>query len=154
MAVVSDRRASGPRASFVQRLAAALLDGVVLLTAFVVLTQLLKSVGYVTALLIAVAYFTVCEGGPTGQTIGKRLLGIRVVDFDTGARIGYVRGLFRYLGRAVSSFVLYVGYLWMLWDREAQTWHDKFVNTVVVPISAYPIGYHHVDDHATAGVRS
>jgi uncharacterized RDD family membrane protein YckC len=37
--------------------------------------------------------------------------------------------------------VLYLGYFWMLWDREAQTWHDKLASTVVVPISAYPLGY-------------
>jgi len=28
---------------------------------------------------------------------------------------------------------------WMLWDREKQTWHDKFANDVVVPESAYPV---------------
>jgi uncharacterized RDD family membrane protein YckC len=32
-----------------------------------------------------------------------------------------------------------LGYLWMLWDKERQTWHDKFANSVVVPVSAYPI---------------
>ena len=32
-----------------------------------------------------------------------------------------------------------LGYFWMLWDREKQTWHDKFANDVVVPTSAYPV---------------
>jgi uncharacterized RDD family membrane protein YckC len=154
MAYVDERLASGPRATFVVRMAAALLDALVLATVLVVLSLLLKSVGYVVALLIAVAYFTALEGGPTGQTIGKRLMGIRVVDFDTGGPIGYPRGLIRYLGRALSSFVLYIGYLWMLWDREAQTWHDKIASTVVVPISAYPIGYHVDNEPTTVGVRS
>ena len=41
--------------------------------------------------------------------------------------------------RIVSGFVCLLGYLWMLWDRERQTWHDKVANTVVVPTSAYPV---------------
>jgi len=28
---------------------------------------------------------------------------------------------------------LLIGYLWMLWDDEKQTWHDKVVGSVVVP---------------------
>ena len=141
MAFVDDRGASGPRAGFLQRLGAALIDGILLVTLLVVLTLLIKSVGYLVGLLVGIVYFAFFEGGPTGQTIGKRMLGIRVVDFHTGGPIGYPRGVLRYLGRAASSFVVYLGYLWMLWDREAQTWHDKIAGTVVVPISAYPIGY-------------
>jgi uncharacterized RDD family membrane protein YckC len=29
--------------------------------------------------------------------------------------------------------VFLLGYLWMLWDSEKQTWHDKAANAVVVP---------------------
>ena len=31
-----------------------------------------------------------------------------------------------------SSSLCYLGYLWMLWDKDKQTWHDKIVSTVVV----------------------
>ena len=65
---------------------------------------------------------------------------IRVVDFETGGPIGYLRGFIRYIGRYVSAIVLLLGYLWMLWDREKQTWHDKFAGSVVVPLASYPIG--------------
>jgi uncharacterized RDD family membrane protein YckC len=34
-----------------------------------------------------------------------------------------------------SAFFFYIGYLWMLWDREKQTWHDKVARSVVVPVS-------------------
>ena len=79
------------------------------------------------------------EGGPTGQTLGKRALGIRVIDFQAGGPIGYGRAVVRYLVKTLLSWILLLGYLWMLWDREKQTWHDKAANSVVVPVAAYPV---------------
>jgi uncharacterized RDD family membrane protein YckC len=61
------------------------------------------------------------------------------VDFDTGGPIGYGRAFIRYIGRLVSAIVIYLGYFWMLWDSEKQTWHDKFASDVVVPALVYPV---------------
>jgi uncharacterized RDD family membrane protein YckC len=133
------RGPSGPRASFWQRFAAALIDGIIVGLTTEILIALLKGVGYALGILIGIAYFTYLEGGPTGQTLGKRAMGIRVIDFNTGGPIGYSRGFIRYIGRIVSTVVIYIGYLWMIWDKEKQTWHDKFASDVVVPESAYPI---------------
>jgi uncharacterized RDD family membrane protein YckC len=99
-----------------------------------------RSVGYALGFLAAVAYFTYFEGGPSGAGFGKRAMQIRVVDLDTGGPIGYTRAAVRYLGRFVSAIVLYLGYLWMLWDPEKQCWHDKFARDLVVPVEA-PYGY-------------
>jgi uncharacterized RDD family membrane protein YckC len=131
-------KASGPRAGFWRRFGAAFLDGLIVGIPAGILEVALKGAGYALALILAIAYFTYLEGGLTGQTLGKRALGIRVVSFDTGGPIGYGRGFIRYIGRIVSAVVIYIGYLWMLWDRENQTWHDKFASSVVVPVSAYP----------------
>ena len=62
-------------------------------------------------------------------------MSIRVVDLrdGTGAPIGYGRALGRALMSIVSGVVLLLGYLWMIWDSEKQTWHDKVVGSVVVP---------------------
>jgi uncharacterized RDD family membrane protein YckC len=130
---------SGPRASFWQRFAAALIDGIIVGLTTEILIALLKGVGYGLGIALGIIYYTYLEGGPTGQTLGKRAMGIRVVDFDTGGPIGYRRAFIRYVGRIVSAVVLYIGYLWMLWDQEKQTWHDKFASDVVVPESAYPV---------------
>jgi uncharacterized RDD family membrane protein YckC len=62
-----------------------------------------------------------------------------VISFADGGPIGYGRAFVRWIGRFVSVIVFLLGYLWMLWDTERQTWHDKFANAVVVPTSAYPI---------------
>ena len=84
-------------------------------------------------ILVGVAYYGVLEGGDTGQTLGKKVCGIRVVDADTGRPgIGVGRGIGRYFARWLSAIPLGLGYFWMLWDAKKQTWHDKLVSTVVV----------------------
>jgi hypothetical protein len=49
------------------------------------------------------------------------------------AAFGFGRALWRQLFAFTISWVaLLFGYLWMLWDGERQTWHDKVADTVVV----------------------
>jgi uncharacterized RDD family membrane protein YckC len=132
--------ARGPRATFWQRLGAILIDGIILGVVVLILFAALKGVGYALGILLTIAYEVYFEGGPTGQTLGKRALGIRVYDFEgSGGPIGYGRGFIRWLGRIPSGFLCYLGYFWSIWDKEKQTWHDKIARTVVVPVSAYPV---------------
>jgi uncharacterized RDD family membrane protein YckC len=131
---------SGPRANFGQRLVAALIDGVLLAVPYLILLAIVsEAAAYGIYLLGSVAYFSYFEGSASGQTVGKRVMNIRVIDFNTGGPIGIGRGLLRWVGRIASSIVCLLGYLWMLWDREKQTWHDKIATTVVVPTSSYPV---------------
>lgn len=132
---------SGLRAGFWRRFVAALIDGLIVGIPLGVLENALNQTGYLLGLLVAMAYFTYFEGGPSGQGYGKRAMGICVVDIDTGGPIGYGRGLIRYLGRGVSAIVFYIGYLSILWDREKQCWHDKFARDVVVPVIPAARGY-------------
>ena len=132
-------RATGPRAGFWRRFGAVLIDGIMLGLITGILIELTKGGGYALGFIVAVAYYTYFEGGPRGQTLGKRALGIRVIDFDTGASIGYSRAAIRYVTSILSALIIYIGYLWMLWDREKQCWHDKTANSVVVPESVYPV---------------
>jgi uncharacterized RDD family membrane protein YckC len=131
---------SGPRAGFWRRFAAAFIDGILLAVVNVILRAVAGMGGGAgLGTLVSLGYFTYFEGGPTGQTIGKRAMGIRVIDFGGGGSIGYGRAFIRWIGRFVSAIVLLLGYFWMLWDSERQTWHDKFANSVVVPVSDYPL---------------
>ena len=131
---------SGPRASFWLRLAAALIDGVLLGVIGTIIRVIVGDVlGSAVNLLLGLAYYTYLEGSPSGQTVGKRAMSIRVIDFNGMGPIGPGRALIRYLGRIVSAIPCGLGYWWMLWDPEKQTWHDKFATTVVVPTSAYPV---------------
>jgi uncharacterized RDD family membrane protein YckC len=134
---------AGPRASFGQRLAAALIDGVILIVIDFVLRVILGTgVGGGLGLIVWLGYLTYFEGSPSGQTPGKRALGIRVYDFGGGSTtgIGYGRALIRTIARIISGLPCFLGYLWMLWDGEKQTWHDKLAATVVVPTAQYPVG--------------
>ncbi len=130
---------SGPRAGFWQRFGAAFLDWCLLVAVSIALQLVLRTVGVLIAPFVQIAYYVYFEGGPTGQTIGKRALGIRVISFETGGPIGYGRALIRWFGRIVSAIPLFLGDFWMLWDKEKQAWQDKFANDVVVPVSAYPV---------------
>ena len=131
---------SGPRASFFTRLVAYFIDAVIVGVAGLVLGFVGGRLGSVLALFVGLAYFAYFEGSASGQTVGKRVMDIRVIDFAAGGPIGPGRAAVRYLMRIVSGFVCLLGYLWMLWDPERQTWHDKVGNSVVVPTSAYPVG--------------
>ena len=72
--------------------------------------------------------------GSRGQTVGKMIMGIKVMKFD-GSNPSYVSAFLReVVGKLLSSIVLLLGYLWMLWDSKKQTWHDKIAGTVVVRI--------------------
>ena len=131
---------SGPRASFGIRFVAALIDGILLGVIGGVLTLILnQALGTAIQVLLGLAYYAYLEGSPSGQTLGKRAMNIRVIDFNGGGPIGPTRALIRYVGRIVSTIPCLLGYFWMLWDPEKQTWHDKFAASVVVPTSAYPV---------------
>ena len=129
---------SGPRSGFWRRFAAAFVDGLVLAIPngglYLIEPVLSNTIGTV----IGIVYYITLEGGPRGQTVGKMALGIRVYDLKQGGPIGYGRATIRYFGRIVSTIPLFLGYFWMIWDKEKQTWQDKFAGSVVVPVDAYP----------------
>jgi uncharacterized RDD family membrane protein YckC len=129
---------SGPRSGFWRRLGAYIVDGIIVgIVNLIILLVLGRAAQYGIGTVIALAYGTYFEGGAGGATPGKMLLGIRVYDFRHGGSIGYSRALIRQLVKIVSGLVIFLGYLWMLWDKEKQCWHDKAANDVVVPTEAY-----------------
>jgi uncharacterized RDD family membrane protein YckC len=139
--------ASGPRAGFWARFGALVIDSIAIAIVPIIVIAIgagsssggVLALGYLLFFVGSIAYYVFLEGGPTGQTLGKRAMGIRVIDFNTGGPIGYGRGLLRLIGRYISGFMCYLGYFWMLWDKEKQCWHDKMANDVVVPVQYYPV---------------
>ena len=101
-------------------------------TGLMVLGGVLMVVGFLVSLGIQI-WNRAFKQGRTGQSIGKNVMGIRLVDEHTGQPIGpgmaFVRELAHYLDGAV-----YIGYLWPLWDDKRQTFADKILNTVVVEV--------------------
>ena len=73
------------------------------------------------------------QAGKTGQSLGKKVLNIRLVGETTGQPIGPAMAFARDLCHFVDSIICYIGYLFPLWDAKRQTLADKIVHTVVVP---------------------
>ncbi len=72
--------------------------------------------------------------GRTGQTLGKRRMGISLVSANDGSTIGGGRSIVRQFSHVLDSALLLVGWLWPLWDAKNQTLADKAFNTVVVRV--------------------
>jgi uncharacterized RDD family membrane protein YckC len=74
----------------------------------------------------------VVRQGRTGYTIGKTVVGIRLVKASTGEPMGVGLCFVRQLAHYVDSLACYLGWLWPLWDPQRQTLADKIMGTVVV----------------------
>ena len=89
-------------------------------------------VGFLTVLGLTI-WNRFVRQGRTGQSIGKKVLGLKLVDERTGAPIGAGMAFVRELCHNLDGMV-YIGYLWPLWDTKRQTFADKIVGTVVVRV--------------------
>jgi uncharacterized RDD family membrane protein YckC len=69
--------------------------------------------------------------GSVGQTPGKMLLGLRVVQ-ASGDDVTFGVAFLRWVGTLVSSLFLSLGYLWIAVDGKKQGWHDKIAATLVI----------------------
>jgi uncharacterized RDD family membrane protein YckC len=147
-----------PLASWGSRVAAALIDGLVLLVPVIVLTIAVVAIAagsdtgaVVTGILGFLAYLVVAflyspllmarAGEHNGQTWGKQALGIRVVR-DNGDTMGFgwaalreivVKGLlFWGIGGFFGYLPTLLDVLWPLWDDQNRALHDMVVSTHVV----------------------
>jgi uncharacterized RDD family membrane protein YckC len=85
---------------------------------------------WTTRAVIKMFYFVYFIGA-TGQTPGKMALGLRVVCQD-GEPVTFGIAFLRWVGYIVSTLCLYLGFLWIAFDRRKQGWHDKIAGTVVI----------------------
>jgi uncharacterized RDD family membrane protein YckC len=72
--------------------------------------------------------------GSTGQTVGKQVLGIKLIGGNTGQPIGAGMTFVRQLAHALDGAACYIGFLWPLWDEKRQTFADKIMNTYVIKL--------------------
>jgi uncharacterized RDD family membrane protein YckC len=70
--------------------------------------------------------------GRSGQSLGKRVLGIQLIAVDTGQPVGVGRSFGRQVAHLIDGLPLALGYLWPLWDERHQTFADKMCGTLVV----------------------
>ncbi|MGA8847647.1 MAG: RDD family protein [Nocardioides sp.] len=92
-----------------------------------ILLILLGAIAY-----LSFAIWNLCiKQGRTGYTIGKGVLGIKLIAEQNGQPIGAGKAFLRQIAHVLDSFC-YIGYLWPLWDAKRQTFADKIMTTVVV----------------------
>ncbi len=80
--------------------------------------------------LVSLAYFTYFFGN--GQTLGMKAMNIKLIGTDGTYPIGYAKGFLRWIGMIISTFVILLGFVWILIDKKKQGWHDKIAGTYVV----------------------
>ncbi len=91
--------------------------------------SLLNLLVYVALFLGYYVYFE----GRKGQTVGKMVVGIKVIREDTGGVAGTKAALVRTLLRVVDGFLGYlVGYLVVTSSEKRQRLGDKAARTLVV----------------------
>jgi uncharacterized RDD family membrane protein YckC len=83
-------------------------------------------------LSLIVALYLCYREGKTGQTPGKRIVGIRLLREYDGSTLGFGLAFGRRLLHIIDGIPCYLGYLWPLWDDKNQTFTDKIVHTVVI----------------------
>lgn len=132
-------------AGFLRRVLATLLDGLLFGVLVPVVLVLMRgpqalflygsgvgSYGFVVLENLLPALITIVLWSTLGATPGKFLMSCHVVDMHSGRRPGPGRALLRYLGYFLSALPLGLGFLWVIWDRRHQGWHDKLAGTLVV----------------------
>lgn len=65
-------------------------------------------------------------------TPGKMILKLSIVDANTGGKPSTGQFIGRYLGYYVSMIPLFIGIIWVAFDKRKQGWHDKLASTVVI----------------------
>jgi uncharacterized RDD family membrane protein YckC len=114
--------------------------GVVPFPARFLITVLIVDAALVVLVIAAAYVYAVEMMYRSGQTIGKRVMKIRVVCADPAIKltrgIAVKRWFIEYVAGALVPFLNLLDGLWQLWDKPyQQCLHDKFAQTVVVKVT-------------------
>jgi uncharacterized RDD family membrane protein YckC len=67
-------------------------------------------------------------------TPGKMILSLAILDAKTGNKPSAGQCTGRYFAYFVSMLPLFIGLIWVAFDKKKQSWHDKLAGTLVVRI--------------------
>ncbi|MBV8173667.1 MAG: RDD family protein [Verrucomicrobia bacterium] len=120
---------SFPRAQFLPRLVANLID-------LVVLYALLSSLHLTRAVIPLWVLYRFAMFAWRSATLGQMVLNLRVQKPDGSSLVGdYSTALIRALSSLLSLLPLGLGFIWILFNRELAAWHDKISFTYVVQLN-------------------
>jgi uncharacterized RDD family membrane protein YckC len=134
-------------AGFWRRFAAALIDGIILYFASLIIfffagfmlafqdptitVEELEFFGTLLGIVVWWLYHAVMESSPTQGTLGKLALSIKVTDLE-GHRISFLRATGRLFAKYVSACIFYIGFLMAGFTEKKQALHDMIAGTLVV----------------------
>jgi len=148
---ITDKKNQLKKAGFLKRLTAYLIDWMVLslISVFLLFNvyillivfsnsnmdiyETLNSIiipFYLFSFLLKCFYFSFFHS-LTGQTVGKSLCKIKVVDLN-GKRISFMRSFVRFLGYYLCFYSCGIGFIWILFNENNQGWHDKLAGSIVI----------------------
>ncbi len=140
-------------AGFWKRVAASLIDGILLTVAGALIGGILGFfmgaamaasgsdmtsvqlatgvVGYIIGIIINWLYYTLFESSAKQATPGKLLLSIKVTDLS-GQPIGFGRANGRYWGKIISGLTLCIGFIMAGFTEKKQCLHDMMAGCLVI----------------------
>jgi uncharacterized RDD family membrane protein YckC len=131
---------TAPKAGFWIRFVAIFIDGIIVGVVTTIIGAILnlntngRSGVQILLGLVYYVYFWSNSSPWPGQTLGSKLLNIRVIRTD-GSDLSISQALIRYIGFIISGIVLLIGFIWAAFDPNKQGWHDKIAGTYVVKTS-------------------
>ena len=83
--------------------------------------------GYIVPVLLTIWFWMRFLATP-----GKMLFGVQVVDAETLSALTVKQSIIRYVGYLPAALVIFIGLLWIAFDRRKQGWHDKLAGSVAI----------------------
>ena len=122
-----------PRAGFWLRIGAAFLDFIMISIAVMLLAHTVVEHSGPGLIFFTLALYSAALWKARGSTVGGVICGLRVVRLD-GRPIDWQIALVRALAGFLSFFAAGLGFIWVAFDSEKQSWHDKVAGTTIVRV--------------------
>jgi uncharacterized RDD family membrane protein YckC len=142
-----DARPAGPDhvayGGFWIRVLAYLIDGILLTIVYGIVARLLgidifesdwrhyDPLGNLLSLVIGWLYFALLESSERGATVGKMVMGLRVVTSD-GQRLSFMNATGRYFAKILSAIILCIGFIMIAFTDKKRGLHDIIAGTLVI----------------------
>lgn len=130
-------------AGFGSRFVAHIIDGAILSVGLGILSwitgiqfnsgivEIIYSPGGWLSFFLVMAYFIYFESGPKQATIGKSIMGLKVVK-QNGTKMTSGDAFVRYLGKMVSAIIFMIGFIMVFFDDQKKSLHDRIASTFVI----------------------
>jgi uncharacterized RDD family membrane protein YckC len=123
-------------AGFWRRVAASLIDAIIIIIPSAIINMVVPFVGILTTLI----YKPVFESSILQATPGKAIMGICVAD-ENGERINFKMAFIRFISSFLSGLCLGIGYLMSIFTAKKQSLHDLIARTIVINAEPADVNY-------------